>query len=88
MNAIASSANRPLNWRAAAPVTRAVPTSPVSARRPRRSLERDIAGDPDFRNVPKDWVATAEAVTPTPKRLLSLRIDGDIVAWFKLQGPG
>jgi uncharacterized protein (DUF4415 family) len=51
-------------------------------------LERDIADDPDFRDVPKDWVATAEAVMPTPKRLLSLRIDGDIVAWFKLQGPG
>jgi uncharacterized protein (DUF4415 family) len=25
---------------------------------------------------------------PTPKRLLSLRIDDDIVEWFKLQGPG
>jgi uncharacterized protein (DUF4415 family) len=51
-------------------------------------LERDIADDPDFRDVPKDWVAPAEAVMPTPKRLLSLRIDDDIVEWFKLQGPG
>ena len=25
---------------------------------------------------------------PTPKRLLSLRIDDDVVEWFKQQGPG
>jgi uncharacterized protein (DUF4415 family) len=51
-------------------------------------LDRDIADDPDFRDVPTDWVATAEAVMPVPKRLLSLRIDDDIVDWFKQQGPG
>jgi uncharacterized protein (DUF4415 family) len=51
-------------------------------------LDHDIATDPDFRDVPKDWVATAQAVMPTPKRLLSLRIDDDIVEWFKQQGPG
>lgn len=37
-------------------------------------LERDIANDPDFRDIPRDWAATAEAVMPSPKRLLSLRI--------------
>ena len=51
-------------------------------------LERDIAGDADFRDVPKDWVARAKAVMPAPKRLLSLRIDDDVVEWFKEQGPG
>ena len=51
-------------------------------------LERDIAGDVDFRDVPKDWIETAEAVMPVPKRLLSLRLDEDIVAWFKRQGAG
>lgn len=51
-------------------------------------LERDIASDPDFRDIPRNWVATAEAVMPVPKRLLSLRIDDDIVEWFKRQGPG
>ena len=25
---------------------------------------------------------------PTPKRLLSLRIDDEVVEWFKRQGPG
>ncbi len=51
-------------------------------------LERDIAADPDFRDVPADWVATAEAAMPIPKRLLSLRLDADIVDWFRRQGPG
>ena len=25
---------------------------------------------------------------PTPKKLLSLRIDNDVLDWFKQQGPG
>jgi uncharacterized protein (DUF4415 family) len=51
-------------------------------------LEREIAGDPDFSGVPKDWYKRAEAVMPTPKKLLSLRLDSDVVDWFKSQGPG
>jgi uncharacterized protein (DUF4415 family) len=51
-------------------------------------LERDIARDPDFSGVPEDWYKRAEAVMPTPKKLLSLRLDGDVVDWFKKQGPG
>ncbi|MFZ0496747.1 MAG: BrnA antitoxin family protein [Methylocella sp.] len=51
-------------------------------------LERDIVGDPDFSGVPEDWYKSAEAVMPTPKKLLSLRLDSDVVDWFKSQGPG
>ena len=51
-------------------------------------LQRDIADDPDFRDVPENWAATAEAVMPIPKRPLSLRIDDEAVEWFKRQGPG
>lgn len=51
-------------------------------------LERDIASDPDFAGVPEDWIESAEAVMPTPKRLISLRLDNDVVDWFKSQGPG
>jgi uncharacterized protein (DUF4415 family) len=53
-----------------------------------KELDRDIASDPDFKDVPKDWYKNAEAVTPTPKKLLSLRIDADVVDWFKQRGPG
>lgn len=51
-------------------------------------LEQDIASDPDFSDVPENWYETAEAVVPTPKKLLSLRIDNEVVDWFKNQGPG
>ena len=51
-------------------------------------LERDIASDPDWKDVPRDWYKDAEAVSPTQKKLLSLRLDADVVDWFKQRGPG
>lgn len=51
-------------------------------------LDRDIASDPDWKDVPRDWYKEAEAVMPTAKKLLSLRLDADIVDWFKNRGPG
>jgi uncharacterized protein (DUF4415 family) len=51
-------------------------------------LERDIASDPDWKDGPRDWYKHAEALMPTAKKLLSLRLDADIVAWFKERGPG
>jgi uncharacterized protein (DUF4415 family) len=35
-----------------------------------------------FSGVPEDWYKRA------PKKLLSLRLDSDVVDWFKQQGPG
>lgn len=52
------------------------------------AIERAAADDPDFRDVTDEWLARAEAVMPAPKTLLSLRIDGDVLDWFKRQGPG
>lgn len=51
-------------------------------------LEGDIAADPDLSDVPANWQEAAKAVTPLPKKLLSLRLDADIVDWFKERGPG
>ena len=51
-------------------------------------LERDIAADPDWRDIPRNWHEAAVAVTPIPKKLLSLRLDTDVVDWFRRQGPG
>ncbi len=50
--------------------------------------ERDIASDPDFAGEAEDWYRAAEAVIPLPKKLLSLRLDNDVIEWFKQQGPG
>jgi uncharacterized protein (DUF4415 family) len=51
-------------------------------------IERQIAADPDFRDIPADWYEQAVLSSPLPKRLLSLRLDADVVDWFKQQGSG
>ena len=51
-------------------------------------LERDIANDPDFSNEPADWYERAEAMVPAQKKSLSIRLDGDVLEWFKSRGPG
>ena len=51
-------------------------------------IERDIASDPDFKDVPENWYLHAKAVMPKSKRLLSLRLDNDVIDWFKKEGPG
>jgi uncharacterized protein (DUF4415 family) len=51
-------------------------------------LDGKIASDPDWAEVPRDWHLKAEAVMPSAKRLLSLRLDADVVDWFKSQGSG
>jgi uncharacterized protein (DUF4415 family) len=51
-------------------------------------LEDSIATDADWNDVPRDWHLKAEAVTPTTKKLLSLRLDADVIEWFRQQGAG
>ncbi len=51
-------------------------------------LEAAIASDPDWKDVPRDWWKDAVPVRPGAKRLLSLRLDPDVVEWFRAQGPG
>ncbi len=51
-------------------------------------LERDIGSDPDWRNIPTDWTKTAELAAPLGKKLISLRLDAEIIDWFRAQGPG
>ena len=52
-------------------------------------LECDIAGDPDWKDIPANWYEYAEAAVPIPKKLISVRLDADVIDdWFKAQGPG
>ena len=48
-------------------------------------LERDIANDPDWAGIPEDWYKDAVLV-PGRKRLVSLRLDADVLTWFRAQG--
>ncbi len=53
-----------------------------------RELKRTIASDPDWANVPADWYKGAELVMPRRKQLITLRLDPDVVDWFRRQGAG
>ena len=51
-------------------------------------LQAATAADPDWKDVPPDWYKDSIAVTPGPKKLVSLRLDPDLVEWFRSQGAG
>jgi uncharacterized protein (DUF4415 family) len=51
-------------------------------------VERAIADDPDWQGVPRDWYRGAEAVMPRPKIAVSIRLDAELVEFFRSQGRG
>ncbi|HEX6143767.1 MAG TPA: BrnA antitoxin family protein [Geminicoccaceae bacterium] len=52
-------------------------------------LEAAIASDPDWADLPEDWVKHATAYDPRgPKKQVTLRLDPDVLAWFKARGAG
>jgi uncharacterized protein (DUF4415 family) len=52
-------------------------------------LEAAIASDPDWADIPSDWYKHARPCYPAAmKAQVRLRIDPDLLAWFKRQGPG
>ncbi len=52
-------------------------------------LERAIADDPDWADVPRDWYRNAHLVPPrVRKKQITLRLDPEVVEWFKAQGAG
>jgi uncharacterized protein (DUF4415 family) len=51
-------------------------------------IERAVAGDPDAAPImDEDWWREARVVLPTPKVPVSVRLDRDVLEWFKDQGP-
>ena len=55
----------------------------------RKMTEREIArtSPPELAGLPEDFWAGADVVLPPPKQAISLRVDQDVLAWFKEQGP-
>ena len=57
--------------------------------RVRRMSERDIArtSPSELANLPADFWNEAVLVPPVIKRAISLRVDPDVLEWFRAQGP-
>jgi uncharacterized protein (DUF4415 family) len=55
----------------------------------RRTSERAIArtSPPELADLPSDFWTSAVMVDPVPKQPISLRVDIDVLDWFKKQGP-
>ena len=41
----------------------------------------------DWRDLPADFWDSAVVVEPAAKQAISLRVDADVLAWFRAQGP-
>jgi uncharacterized protein (DUF4415 family) len=61
----------------------------ASLARLRRETERGIqrTSPPELADLPRDFFAGAVLVHPAPKQPISLRVDQDVLEWFKAQGP-
>ncbi|WP_417628819.1 BrnA antitoxin family protein [Pararhodobacter aggregans] len=55
--------------------------------RVRRNDEAGVEPEPDEDEFEVDWTS-ARVVTPEPKQMISLRLDPDILAFFKAEGRG
>ena len=55
----------------------------------RRMTEADIArtSPPELADLPANFWEAAEIVVPAPKRAISLRLDQDVLEWFRKAGP-
>jgi len=55
----------------------------------RRVSDAEIArtSPPELADLPADFWEQAVLVVPTPKRAISLRVDEDVLEWFRTSGP-
>lgn len=51
-------------------------------------IARQIAEDPDDPGNDPDFWERAKVVYPPPKERITVRLDADVLAWLKAQGPG
>ncbi len=56
----------------------------------RKMSEREIArtSPPELADLPENFWDDARVIEPTPKEAISLRVDADILAWFRAFGAG
>ncbi|MBI3790719.1 MAG: BrnA antitoxin family protein [Gemmatimonadetes bacterium] len=69
------------------------PTTPTKGRadlaRLRRMTDAEIerTSPPELRNLPDDFWTDARVVVPVTKEAISIRLDHDVIAWFRATGP-
>jgi uncharacterized protein (DUF4415 family) len=52
-------------------------------------IRRSVKGSRDAAPIgPAEWFLRARVVVPGPKKAVSMRIDEDVLKWFKRQGRG
>lgn len=54
-------------------------------------LHKATDADIDFSDIPplgEDFFREARLRMPKPKKMVSIRLDEDVLAWFKRKGPG
>ena len=49
--------------------------------------EIEATSPKELANLPDDFWDEAEIVTPPPKEAISMRVDIDVLQWFRSQGP-
>ena len=47
------------------------------------ALRKGIAADPDARATDEEFWKTAKVVMPTPKDIVTIRLDADLLRWFR-----
>ena len=52
------------------------------------AIRKAVAHDPDTFVPDGDWLRQAKLVKRQPKKTVTLRIDPDILSWFRKRGPG
>jgi uncharacterized protein (DUF4415 family) len=54
-------------------------------RRSAASIRKGIAGDPDAHATDAEFWKSAKVVMPTPKEIVTMRLDADLLSWFRRQ---
>jgi uncharacterized protein (DUF4415 family) len=57
------------------------------ARRPMGDREIEASSPGELAELPDDFWDGAEVMAPVAKEPISLRVDADVLAWFRRQGP-
>jgi len=54
-------------------------------RRSAASIRKGIASDPDVHATDAEFWKSAKVVMPTPKEIVTMRLDADLLRWFRQQ---